>query len=72
MLTKHLCVLSTSELLIKLVPLSMFKPSSIFTDRSEAVLLLWIVFFYVRVSYLSLLNFVVCSLQPCDYLVGKG
>ena len=42
---------STSELRVRLAPLNRFKPSSksIFTDRSKAVLLLWIVF----VSYAS-------------------
>ena len=50
----------------------MFKPSSIFlTDRSKVVLLLWINF-VICVSYLSLLCCVVCSLQPCDYLMGRA
>ena len=37
---------STSELRVRLAPFNRFKPSSksIFTDRSKAVLLLWIVF----------------------------
>ena len=36
--------LYTSVLRVKLVPLNMFKPSSILTDCSKAVLLLWIHF----------------------------
>ena len=39
------------------------------TDRSKAVLLLWIIF----VIYVSCLScFLVCSLQPCGHLLGKG
>ena len=37
----------------RLVPLNMFKPSSIFTGRTKAVLLLWIIF-VIYVSCLSL------------------
>ena len=84
---------------------SMFKPSSkfVFTDRSKAVLLLWILYviyvsclscfllfiyfffadgskalflmlipFVIYVSCLSLLCCLVCYLQPCDPLLGKG
>ena len=40
-------------------------------DRSNAMLLLWIIFI-IYVSCLSLLFCLVCSLQPCDYLLGKG
>ena len=50
------CVLSlshTSELRVRLVPLNMFKPTSIFTDRSKAVLLLCILF-VICVLFLSL------------------
>ena len=32
------------ELRVRLVPLNMFKPSNIFTDRSKTVLLLWTLF----------------------------
>ena len=40
-----------------------------FTDRSKAVLLLWIIF----VIYISCLScFLVCSLQPCGHLLGTG
>ena len=36
-------------------------------DRLKAVLLLWI-----YVTCFSLLCCLVCSLQPCDHLLGKG
>ena len=39
------------------------------TDRSKEVLLLWIIF-VIFVSCLSC--FLVCSLQLCDHLQGKG
>ena len=47
----------------------MFKPFSNFlTDRSKAVLLLWILFF----CYLCFVSYChVCSLQPCCHLLGK-
>ena len=53
-----------------LAPWNMFKHSSkkIFTHRSKAVLLLWILF-VIYVSRLSLLYRLVCSLQPCDHLL---
>ena len=47
------------------------KPSSktIFTNRSKAVFLLLIIF----VIYVSCLScFLVCSLQACGHLLGKG
>ena len=45
----------------------MFKPpQGIFTDGSKAVLLL-----VIYVSCLSLLYYLVCSLQPCDHLLGN-
>ena len=63
---------STSELRVRLVPFNMFKPSSnFFADHSKAVLLLWILF-EIHVSCLSLLCGLVCSLQPCDHLLGEG
>ena len=47
----------------------MFEPSSIFTDHSKAVLLLWI----LNVIWVSCLSCcLVCSLQPCCRLLGKG
>ena len=46
----------------------MFKHSS-FTDRSKAVFTLWIDFCYY-ISCLYLLCYLVCSLQPCDHLLG--
>ena len=51
-------------------PLSWFRPSSIFSDRSGAVLLLWII---CVVSVLFWCAFIrVCSLVPCGHLLGKG
>ena len=49
----------------------MFKPSckNIFTDRSKAVLLLWIIF-VIYVLCLSCL--LVFSLQHCGHLLGEG
>ena len=41
---------------------------NIFTDRSRAVLHLWILFL-IYVSCLSC--FLVCSLQPCGHLLGN-
>ena len=38
-------------------------------NRPKAVLLLWIIF-GIYVSCLSC--FLVCSLQPCGYLLGNG
>ena len=50
----------------------MFKPSSIFlTDRSKAVLIWWIIF-VIFVLCLPLVYCIVCSLQPCGHLLGKG
>ena len=49
----------------------MFKLYDFFTDRSKAVLHLWILFGIYN-SCLSLLGCLVCSLQPCDHLLGKG
>ena len=53
-------------------PLNRFKPSSknIFTDRSKAVLLLWII--YV-ISVLFCYAFMhVCLLMPSGHLLGMG
>ena len=53
---------SASELGVRLAPLNWFKPSSkIFTDRSKAVLLLWI--FYVFVLSCVCYVFVRVNLQ---------
>ena len=64
---------SISDLRVLLAPWNMFKHSSkmIFTNRSKAVLLLWILF-VIYVSRLSLFYRFECSLQPCDHLLGKG
>ena len=42
----------------------------IFADHSKAVLLLWILF-AIYVSCLFLLCCLVCSMQPCDHLLGN-
>ena len=56
---------------MRLVPLNVFKPpSDLFADRSKAVF--FGLFFLIYVSCLSLLCCLVCSLQPCDHLTGKG
>ena len=62
---------STSELRLRLVPLNMFKPSSIFfTHRSKTVLLLWILF-VIYVPCLSLLCCLICSMKPYNHLLGR-
>ena len=43
----------------------------LFADISKVVLLLWILF-VIYVSCLSLLCCLVCCLQPCGHLLGKG
>ena len=55
----------TSEYKARLAPLNMFKPSSIFTDRSKAGAFLWICFTFVFIYCL------VCSLQNCGHLLRK-
>ena len=42
-----------------------------FTDRSKAVLLLWILF-VICVLRLPLIYCLVCSMQPCGHVLGKG
>ena len=66
---------STSELRVRLAPLNRFKPSSkIFTDRSKAVLLLWIfMFLFCLVFAMSLcasvyMCFVVTCWERADLL----
>ena len=49
----------------KIVVVRFFFCRIYFTDRSEVVLLLWIIFVF-------LLCFRVCSLLPCGHLLGKG
>ena len=63
---------STSVLRVRLAPLNWFKPSiKYFTDRSKAVLLLWI--FYVFFSVVCCYVFVrVCLYVLCGHLLGKG
>ena len=45
-------------------------PMKYFTDRSKAVLLLWI--FYVLLSYVCYAYVCVCLYVPCGNLVGKS
>ena len=72
MRSKHLCVLIHIGVkgevgTVKLV----FKPASnLLTDRFKAVLLLWIFFFIILCLYL--LYCLVCVMQPCGHLLGKG
>ena len=70
---QHLCILIYIRNKGKVGTLNMFKTFRYFTDRFMAVLLLWI-FFAIYVSRLSLLYMycLVCSLQLCDHLLGKG
>ena len=54
---------------INIIFLKHTENNAFFTDRSKVVLLLWILF----VIYISCLScFLVCSLQPCGHLLGKG
>ena len=63
---------STSELRVRLVPLNRFKPSSkYFTDRSKAVLLLWI-FYVIVLSCVCYVFVCVCLYVLCGHLLGKG
>ena len=60
---------STSKLRVRLVPLSclsMFKLSSIVTDRSRAVLLLWIYFCYL---FCFVFVFVTHLFVPCSLVI---
>ena len=62
MQTKYLCVL---------IHICLSPPVKYFTDRSKAVLLLWI--FYIFVLSCVCYAFVsVCLCVPCGYLLGKG
>ena len=73
MRVKHLFVLIYIRIRVWLAPSNMFFPSSYFlTDSSKVVLLIvWaILLFLFRVGRLSYC--LVCSLQPCGYLLGKG
>ena len=61
---------STSELRARLAPLNVSPPVKYFTDRSKAVLLLWIFCFFL---YCVCYAFVCVRLyEPCGHLLGKG
>ena len=53
-------------------PRNLFKPSSkvFFTDRSKAVLLLWIIYVISVLFCYAFLR--VCLLMPSGHLLGKG
>ena len=55
---------------MRLVPINMFKPSSIFSDGKKAVLLFRI-YFVICISRLSLSYYLICSLKPCCNLLTK-
>ena len=63
---------STSELRVRLVQrwISLSPPVQYFTDRSKAVLLLWI--FYVFLSCVCYAFVRICLYVPYDHLLGKG
>ena len=74
MQTKHLYVLLRIRTKGEVGTIIHCKPYSRkkdFTDHSKAVLLLWILL-VIYVSCVSLLCCFVCSLQPCNHLLGKG
>ena len=63
---------SKSELRVRLAPRNQFKPSSeYFTDRSKAVLFLWI-FYGVFLSCVCYAFVRACLYVPCGHLLGKG
>ena len=72
----YLCIVfvsrPTSELRVGLAPreTSLSPPVKYFTDRSKAVLLLWI--FYVFLSCVCYAFLCVCLFVPCGHLLGKG
>ena len=72
MQTKHLCVLI--HILTKVedgAPLNRFKPSRKYlTDRSKAVLLLWIIYVISVLFCYAFMHF--CLLMPCGHLLGNG
>ena len=71
MRTKHMFALIHIRNKGEVATIKLVKPpvKIVLTDRSKAVLLLWI-FFVIYISCLSC--FLVCSLQPCGHLLGKG
>ena len=67
MKTKHLCVLI--HICTKCEVSAVNPVKVLFTDRSKAVLLLWIIF-VICASCLSC--FLACSLKLCGHPLGKG
>ena len=73
MQTKYLCVLIYTKLRVRLARCEtcLSPPVKYFTDRSKAVLLLWIFFLF----FLSCVCYVfvrVCLYVLCGHLLGKG
>ena len=66
-------VLIHIRLRVRVVSLIMFKPSGYFlTDRSKAVLLLWILFYLYFVSVFAILSCLFLTSLYYDRLLGKG
>ena len=61
MQAKHLCVLTTSELRVRLVT------RKLLNECCKAVLLLRILFLFLSLSYCH-----VCFLHPCSHLLGRA
>ena len=72
MQTKHICVLIHIRTKGEVgAPLNLFKPSSkYFTDRSNAVLLLWIVYVFLPCGCYAFVR--VCLYVPYGPLLGEG
>ena len=70
----NICVSwSTSELSARLVPLKCLSPPVILTDRSKTVFFFGsFLLFMLQVCLYLYCRQVVCSLQPCDHLLGNG
>ena len=66
------CVLVHIKTRVRLVPWNWLKPfSEIFTDRSKAVLLLWIFYYFFFQSCVCYAYVPVCLNVPCCHLPGK-
>ena len=73
MQTKYLCVLIPSELRVSWRrETGLSPPVKYFTDRSKAVLLLWIFHVFFFLSCVCYAFVCVCLFVPCGHLLGKG